>query len=82
LKQKRIYVDIIDTGIGMSQETLDKVFEKFERADNANSVNVSGTGLGLFVALKMANAMKGDITATSEGDQKGSVFTLELPLVM
>jgi signal transduction histidine kinase len=81
LKKKRLYVDIIDTGIGMSQDTIDRVFEKFERADNANLVNVSGTGLGLFVALKMAQAMGGDITAISEGDGKGSTFTFELPLV-
>jgi len=81
LVKKKIFVDIVDTGIGMSQETIDHIFEKFERADNANSVNVSGTGLGLFVALKMANAMKGDITAESEGDGKGSVFSFELPLI-
>lgn len=80
-EKKKIFVDIIDTGIGMSQETIEKVFEKFERADNANSVNVSGTGLGLFVALKMATAMKGDISATSAGDGKGSTFTFELPLL-
>jgi len=81
LKTKKVYVDVTDTGIGMSQETIDKVFGKFERADNANSVNVSGTGLGLFVAQKMAHAMNGDITAHSEGDGKGSTFTFELPLV-
>lgn len=81
IKAKKIFVDIIDSGIGMSQETIDKVFHKFERADNANSVNVSGTGLGLFVAQKMAHAMNGDITAHSEGDGKGSTFTFELPLV-
>lgn len=81
VKKQKLFVDIIDTGIGMSEETIEKVFEKFERADNANSVNVSGTGLGLFVALKMAHAMGGNITAASEGDGKGSTFTLELPLV-
>lgn len=81
LTAKKLYVDVIDTGIGMSQETMDRIFEKFERADNANSVNTSGTGLGLFVALKMAHAMKGDITVASDGDGKGSIFTLELPLV-
>lgn len=81
LTAKKLYVDVIDTGIGMSQETMDRIFEKFERADNANSVNTSGTGLGLFVALKMTNAMKGDITVASDGDDKGSIFTLELPLV-
>lgn len=82
IKKKRIYVDIIDTGIGMSEQTLDTIFQKFERANNANSVNVSGTGLGLFVALKMAEAMGGTITAHSEGDGKGSRFTLEMPLAM
>jgi signal transduction histidine kinase len=81
LHKKKIYLDVIDTGIGMNQETIARVFEKFERADNANSVNVSGTGLGLYVALKMANAMAGNITAESKGDGEGSVFTLELPLV-
>ena len=82
LKKKKIYVDITDTGIGMSKETIGKLFNKFTRADNANSVNVSGTGLGLFVALKMAEQMGGSITAHSEGDGKGSTFTFELPLAM
>ena len=82
LKKKRIYIDITDTGIGMSQETMHTLFQKFSRADNANSVNVSGTGLGLFVAFKMAEAMGGTITCTSEGDNKGSTFTFELPLAM
>lgn len=82
LKAKKIYVDITDTGIGMSQETIAKLFGKFSRANNANSVNTSGTGLGLFVALKMAEAMGGTITCTSEGDGKGSTFTFELPLAM
>lgn len=80
-KNKKIYVDIIDTGIGMSQTTLQAVFEKFERARNANAVNVTGTGLGLFVARTMARAMDGDITASSEGEGKGSTFTLVLPLL-
>lgn len=80
IKAKRIYVDISDTGIGMSQKTIDSLFQKFSRADNANSVNTSGTGLGLYVAVKMAEAMSGSISAHSEGDGKGSTFTFELPL--
>ncbi|MCA9357132.1 HAMP domain-containing histidine kinase [Candidatus Nomurabacteria bacterium] len=80
--RKRIYVDIIDTGIGMNQETLNTIFQKFERAENANTANVHGTGLGLFVSLSMIQAMGGTITAHSEGDGKGSRFTLELPLAM
>tara|TARA_B100000508_G_scaffold141090_1_gene146264 strand:+ start:6099 stop:7763 length:1665 start_codon:yes stop_codon:yes gene_type:complete len=81
-KKKSIYVDITDTGIGMSKETLETIFQKFERADNANSVNIHGTGLGLFVALKMAEAMGGTITAHSDGDGEGSRFTFELPLAL
>ena len=80
IKKKRIYVSITDTGIGMSEKTADSLFQKFSRADNANSVNVSGTGLGLFVALKMAEQMGGTISCESEGDGKGSTFTFELPL--
>ncbi len=80
--RKKIFVDITDTGIGMNQEALHTIFQKFERADNANSVNVHGTGLGLFVALKMAEAMGGGITAYSDGDGKGSRFTIELPLAL
>jgi len=82
VKGKRLYVDIVDTGIGMNDNTLHSIFQKFERGDKANTVNVKGTGLGLYVALKMAEAMNGTITAHSEGDGKGSRFTLELPLVL
>lgn len=81
-RPKRICIDITDTGIGMNELTLDTIFQKFERAENANTVNVKGTGLGLYVALKMAEAMGGTVTAHSEGDNKGSRFTFSLPLVM
>lgn len=82
LTKKRIYIDITDTGIGMSEKTQHTIFQKFERADGASRVNTSGTGLGLYVALKMAESMGGDITAHSEGDGKGSRFTIEMPLAM
>jgi signal transduction histidine kinase len=81
-KMNLIYVDVIDTGIGMSEETLKAVFAKFERAHNANVVNVTGTGLGLYVARTMARSMKGDVMASSKGEEKGSTFSLELPLMM
>lgn len=80
-KLKKVYVDIIDTGIGMSTETMDNIFQKFSRGADANSINVKGTGLGLFVAQKMAEAMGGTIGAHSAGEGRGSCFTLELPLI-
>jgi signal transduction histidine kinase len=82
VKNKTISIDVIDTGVGMSPETIDKLFQKFSRADDANDVNKSGSGLGLFVAKKMAEAMGGSITAHSEGKGRGSRFTLTLPLAM
>lgn len=80
-RPNRVFVDVTDTGIGMSKETLETIFGKFERARNANEVNVTGTGLGLFVAQKMAEDMGGTVTAHSDGEGKGSTFTLELPYV-
>lgn len=82
VKMKKIFIDIVDTGIGMSTETINTIFQKFERGDAASTVNVKGTGLGLYVALKMTEAMGGDITANSEGEGKGSRFTIEMPLIM
>ena len=79
---KLLSVEFVDTGIGMSPETLKDLFRKFARAKVAGSANIMGTGLGLFVARSMARAMNGDVTAYSEGVGKGSCFVLTLPCVM
>jgi signal transduction histidine kinase len=76
-----MYVDIIDTGLGLSPENLSKLFGKFARAKVASSANIMGTGLGLFVAREMARAMGGDITVKSDGEGLGSTFTIILPLI-
>ena len=75
-----IFVHITDTGIGFSEETKNNLFQKFSRAYNANSVNIEGTGLGLFVAKKMAEKMGGDITCHSKGEGLGATFTFSLPI--
>ena len=80
LKQKKVFVTIKDTGVGMSKDTIEDLFNKFTRAKNANEVNVTGTGLGLFVAKKMVEDMGGKIWAESEGEGKGSEFIIEFPL--
>jgi signal transduction histidine kinase len=82
IKTKMISVQITDTGIGMNQATLAKLFEKFSRAENANEVNIKGTGLGLYVARALARAMNGEVSAASEGDGKGSTFTFTIPYVL
>lgn len=75
---KKVLIIVSDTGIGISKETLPKLFDKFVRSPNANSVNVSGTGLGLYVVKKMVEAHKGKVWAESEGEGSGTVFYVEL----
>jgi signal transduction histidine kinase len=76
-----VLFSVKDTGIGMSKETIPKLFEKFIRASNANKANIHGTGLGLFVAKEIVGAHKGRVWAESQGDGKGSQFYVELPLI-
>jgi signal transduction histidine kinase len=75
-----IRISVEDTGIGMSQNTIKKLFSKFSRADNANEVNVIGTGLGLYVARNLIKAQGGNMWATSPGEKKGSTFHFEIPI--
>ena len=74
----KIQIAIADTGIGISKETLPKLFQKFTRASDANKTNVMGTGLGLYVAKQMIEAHKGKVWAESPGEGKGSTFFIEL----
>lgn len=77
---KKAVVKIVDTGIGMDQETLKAIFSKFTRASNVNTAHIYGTGLGLFIAREMAVQMHGNVEATSWGEGQGSTFIVELPL--
>ena len=73
-------VRITDTGVGIPADALPKLFDKFVRARNANEINVTGTGLGLYVAKEMIEKHKGKIWAESKGENKGSMFIVEIPL--
>ena len=69
-----ISVDVADTGIGVTPETMAKLFFAFTQADSSTSRRYGGTGLGLTIARQLARMMGGDVTATSEA-AKGSTFT-------
>ena len=71
---------VSDTGMGMADDVLDRLFGPFMQADGSTSRNFGGTGLGLCIAKRMARLLDGDLAATSEQGQ-GSVFTLSLPLI-
>jgi len=74
----RVRVEVCDTGIGIDPQVLPLLFQKFTRADNANKVNIKGTGLGLYVAKEIVTAHKGAIRVESAGEGKGSTFIVEL----
>jgi signal transduction histidine kinase len=76
------HVEIRDTGIGMDDATRSKIFEKFIRGDNAQAVNNGGSGLGLFIVKTFVEAHKGKIWPASDGVGKGTVFSIELPLLI
>ncbi len=77
--EARLVVDVTDTGIGMSQEQLEKLFEEFTQADASITKRFAGTGLGLAICKRLAIMLGGDITVESKLD-KGSRFTLQVPL--
>ncbi|MBW2254947.1 MAG: response regulator [Deltaproteobacteria bacterium] len=69
---------IIDTGIGMTQEQMERLFQEFTQAHARTYRQYGGTGLGLAISRRFANMLQGDITVESELGE-GSVFTLLLP---
>ena len=79
-KKKKLLLTITDTGIGMSKETINNLFEKFSRAHDANKVNTGGSGLGLYVAKEIMKKHNAGIWVESPGEGKGSTFYLEFNL--
>lgn len=74
----KILISISDTGVGLSRETRMRLFDKFVRAKNAHEVNVSGTGLGLYVVKEMITVQNGSVWVESKGEGKGSSFYIML----
>jgi len=74
-----VLIEVIDSGIGVAQKNLPKLFESFTQADESTSREFGGTGLGLAICKQLADLMQGSIGVESELG-KGSTFWVKLPL--
>lgn len=75
-----LYIDVSDTGIGISPSQQQRLFDVFTQAHSATSRQFGGTGLGLSISKKLAQLMNGQIALQSELG-KGATFTLVLPYI-
>ncbi len=74
-------IAITDDGMGIAKEDMANIFRKFYRGANARHTDTEGLGVGLYLARSIVKRLKGNIDAYSEGEGKGSTFTVTLPRV-
>jgi signal transduction histidine kinase len=86
LKKKNDWIELIvkDTGIGLTKEEMNSLFTRFGKIERFGEgfeyLDIQGSGLGLFIVKEILNLHGGEIKATSEGRNKGSIFSLRLPI--
>jgi signal transduction histidine kinase len=78
-RDKEVAISVADTGIGIPEEALVRVFEEFHQVDNSATRRYSGTGLGLSISRHFAHLLGGNLTVHS-ALKAGSTFTLTIPL--
>lgn len=74
-RKEKVYIDVIDTGIGIPKDRINTIFDRFERMENKNAVIKEGSGIGLSIVKKLVDALDGEINIESEVD-KGTTVRL------
>jgi len=80
IEKNLLQISVQDTGIGIKEEDIERIFKPFEQADNSTSRKYEGTGLGLSLTKRLVELHGGHIWAESEGEGKGSKFSFVIPL--
>jgi len=75
----KIHISIADSGIGMTPETISKLFVPFEQADPTRNRHYGGLGLGMAISNALVELLEGELRAESEGLGRGSTFTVSFP---
>jgi signal transduction histidine kinase len=76
----RLVTRVVDTGIGIKPEDMDKLFQPFHQIDTSPARQYEGTGLGLSICKRLVEMLGGEIWAESDGEGRGSRFTFALPV--
>ncbi len=80
LSQELMIIEVSDTGIGIEPEKLSRIFDAFEQADRSITRRFGGLGLGLAISRALILAHGGTLEAFSRGKNKGTTFTIRLPI--
>jgi signal transduction histidine kinase len=75
----RIRINVSDAGLGFRKEDCEKLFHRFTSARKPGTQNEVSTGMGLYLSSKIVKAHQGQLSADSQGPERGATFTLELP---
>ena len=76
---KYFYVEVADSGIGIPEDAVEHIFERFYRVDKSHSREIGGTGLGLSIARNAIVMHRGAVKVYSQ-EGEGTTFTIRIPL--